>query len=97
MKLFDYKKKEDYGMEHVFTLLKGKKRSFIQLSFDWNEYPAGPYLQITFGNGRLIDILFWCWKVGFCLEILGNTWESWDRETPDELAQGHTRTDLDAL
>ena len=77
MKLFDYKKKEDYGMEHVFTLLKGKRRSFIQVSFDWNEYPANPYLQISLGNNRLIDILFWCWKVGFCFELFGFTWGSW--------------------
>jgi hypothetical protein len=77
MKLFNYYKRQDYGMEHVFTLLKGKKRSFIQLSFDWSEYPAGPYLQISLGNNRLIDILFWCWKVGFCFELFGFTWESW--------------------
>ena len=77
MKLFDYYKKEDYGMEHIFTLLKGKKRSFIQLSLDWSDYPAGHYLQISLGNNRLIDILFWCWKGGFCLELFGFTWGSW--------------------
>jgi hypothetical protein len=53
MKLFDYKKKEDYGMEHVFTLLKGKRRSFIQVSFDWNDYNIpeprddAPWLNLT--------------------------------------------------
>jgi hypothetical protein len=84
MKLFDYKKKEDYGMEHVFTLLKGKRRSFLQVSFSWNDYPDSPYLQIAIGNNRVIDILFWCWKIGFAFELFGITWESWDRETPDE-------------
>jgi hypothetical protein len=97
MKLFDYKKKEDYGMEHVFTLLKGKRRSFLQVSFSWNDYPDSPYLQIALGNNRLIDILFWCWKVGFAFELFGITWESWDRETPDELAQGLPKVPPDAL
>jgi len=80
MKLIDYYKKEDYGVEHIFTLLKAKRRSFIQVSFDWSDYPAGPYLQISFGNNRLIDILFWCWKFGFSAELFGFTWDSWDRK-----------------
>ena len=80
MKLFDYYKKEDYGIEHIFTLLKSKRRSFIQVSFDWSEYPSGPYLQISFGNNRLIDILFWCWKIGFAFELFGITWNSWNEE-----------------
>ena len=51
MKLFDYNRKEDYGVEHIFTLLKGKRRSFFQVSFDWTEfYPSGPYLQIGIEN-----------------------------------------------
>jgi hypothetical protein len=80
MKLIDYNKKEDFGVEHTFTLLKGKRRSFLQVSFDWNEYPSGFYLQIGIGNNRLIDILFWCWKVGFAFELFGITWGSWDKE-----------------
>jgi len=80
MKLLDYYSREDYGVEHIFTLLKGKRRSFIQLSFDWSGYPGWPYLQIALGNNRLIDILFWCWKFGFAFEIFGITWNSWNRE-----------------
>jgi len=80
MKLFDYYKHEDYGVEHIFTLIKGKRRSFLQVSFDWHECPSGVYLQIAFGNNRLIDILFWCWKFGFAFELLGITWKSWDED-----------------
>jgi hypothetical protein len=80
MKLLDYYKKEDFGVEHIFTIIKGKRRSFLQLSLDWNEYPGAPYLQISFGNNRLIDILFWCWKLGFAFEILGTTWNSWEND-----------------
>jgi hypothetical protein len=81
MKLLDYHTKEDFGIEYIFTLVKGKRRSFIQVSFDWNDYPSGFYLQIALGNNRLIDILFWCWKFGFAFELFGITWDSWDEET----------------
>jgi hypothetical protein len=80
MKLIDYYKKEDFGVEHIFTLLKGKRRSFIQLGLSFNNYPDFPYLQISFGNNRLIDILFWVWKFGFALEIFSFTWKNWDSE-----------------
>jgi hypothetical protein len=74
MKLFHYHKKEDLGTEHIFTLLKGKRRSFIQVSISWNDYPDFPYLQISFGNNRLIDILFWVWKFGFAFEVFSYNW-----------------------
>ena len=79
MKLLEYRQKEDFGTEHIFTLIKGKRRSFIQLGLSWNEYPGAPYFQLAMGNNRLIDILFWCWKFGFAFELLGITWDSWDK------------------
>ncbi len=78
MKLLEYRQKEDYGTEHIFTLLKGKRRSFIQLGLSWNEYPGAPYFQLAMGNNRVIDILFWCWKFSFAFELLGITWDSWE-------------------
>jgi len=80
MKLIDYYKREDYGTDHILTLLKGKTRSFVQVSVSWNDYPSFPYLQIAFGNNRLVDILFWVWKFGFDFELLGFTWANWNRE-----------------
>ena len=80
MKLLDYYSKEDFGTEYIFTILKGKNRSFIQVSFSWNDFPDFLYLQIAFGNNRLIDILFWCYKFGFSFELLGFTWNSWEKE-----------------
>ena len=79
MKLLEYRQKEDFGTEHIFTLIKGKRRSFIQLGLSWNEYPGAPYFQLAIGNNRVIDILFWCWKFGFAFELLGITWDSWDK------------------
>jgi len=80
MKLLDYYKKEDFGVEHIFIIIKGENRSFIQVSFSWNDYPDFPYLQIGIGNNRLIDIIFWCWRFGFSAEIFGVTWGSWEEE-----------------
>ncbi len=79
MKLFEYRQKEDFGTEHIFTLLKGKRRSFIQLGLSWNDYCGAPYFQLAIGNNRVIDILFWAWKFSFCFELLGITWDSWDK------------------
>jgi hypothetical protein len=81
VKLFDYYKNDDFGVEHVFTLFKGKRRSFIQLGLSWNEIMDSPYLQLSFGNNRVFDILFWVWKIGFCLELLGCNWKSWNEDT----------------
>lgn len=74
MKIFDYHKKEDFGTEHIFTLFKGKRRSFIQLEISWNDYPDFPYFQISFGNNSLIDILFWVYKFGFALALFSYNW-----------------------
>jgi len=78
VKFFNYHKKEDFGVEHIFTLIQGKRRSLLQVSIDWHEYPSGLYLQVAIGNNRLIDILFWCWKFGVAVELLGCTWGSWE-------------------
>ncbi len=84
MKLFDFTIKEDYGTEYNFIILKGKRRSLIQISFHWNDYPDFPYFQISFGNYRVIDILFWCWRFGFELSLFDFTWGGWDEETDDK-------------
>lgn len=78
MKLFDFYKKEHYGLNYVFTLLKGKQRSLFQFEFGFLESPDLPYLQISFGNNRLIDILFWCWRFSFAMKVLGITWTTWE-------------------
>lgn len=78
MKLLDYYKREDFGTEHIFTLIKGKRRSFVQLGLSFNDFPGGPYLQISFGNNNLIDILSWVWRFGFSLTVFDYTWNSWE-------------------
>ena len=79
MKLIDFYIKEDFGTECIFTLFKGKRRSFLQVSGSWNDYPSGPYIQIASGNNNLIDILFWVWRFGFALTVFDYTWDSWEK------------------
>jgi hypothetical protein len=74
MKLIDFYTRQDFGQEFVFTFLQTKKYSLFQLSLDWNDFGGGPYLQICSGHNRLLDILFYCGRFGFCIELLGTTW-----------------------
>lgn len=85
MKLAQYYKKEDFGTEHVFVLLKGKNRSLVQLGLSFDDYASFPYLQISFGRYYLIDILFSCWRFGLALEILSSNWDQFDKRLDDLL------------
>lgn len=75
MKILQFYHNEDYGNEWVFVLLKGKKYSLIQFSFQWNDSSDFPYIQISSGNYNLLNILCWCWKVGFAIDILSRNWK----------------------
>lgn len=74
MKLFDYRKNEDWGKDFYFTFLKGQKYSLIQVSFSICEYPGFPYFQITMGMGKLFGFFTYAWKFGFDIDIFGRTW-----------------------
>ena len=108
MKLFQVAKfyvRKDYGREYCLTLFFTEKYSLLQVAFDIGEYGSWidwPYLQISMGYGKLFSFLFSVGKLGFTFDIAGRNWRDelyyvQGDETPDELAQGHTRTDLDAL
>ena len=106
MKLFQVAKfyvRKDYGREYCLTLFFTEKYSLLQMSFDIGEYGSWidwPYLQISMGYGKLFSFLFSVGKLGFTADIAGRNWREeyfYIKETPDEVAQGHTRTDLDAL
>jgi hypothetical protein len=80
IRIFDYHKNEDFGAEHIYTIIKGRKYSFIQMSFQWDDYSQFPYLAISFGNNRLMDILFCFMKFSFAFEMFGRNWTSWEKE-----------------
>ncbi len=74
MKFFDYKIRDDYGKDYNFTFLKGKRFSFIQVSFSGCEYASFPYFQITMGMGKLFGFFAYAWKFGFDVDVFGRTW-----------------------
>lgn len=75
MKLFKYKFREDFGKEHIFTLLRGKKFSLIQFAVSWDDYGSSPYIQVSSGNNSLLDVLFYVYRFSFNFELIGRTWE----------------------
>ena len=77
MNLIKFKKREDFGHEYYIQILNIKRRSFLQVSVSWNDYPSWPYIQIQFGGGTVLGILFWVYKFGFDVDILSRTW-NWD-------------------
>jgi hypothetical protein len=76
MKLLDYKYLQDFGHEYYFSILKGKHRSFIQFSLGWNDYAGWPYIQVSSGTGRLFSLVFWVYRLGIDIDIIGYNWPS---------------------
>jgi len=77
MNLIKFKHREDFGHEYYVQILNIKRRSLLQFSVSWCDYPSWPYIQITSGGNGLLSILFWAYKFGFDIDVLSRTW-SWD-------------------
>jgi hypothetical protein len=75
MKLFQYKCRKDFGVEHIFFLLRGKKFSLLQFSVSCDDYPSFPYIQVSSGNNGLLDILCYVYRFSFNVELIGRNWE----------------------
>ena len=77
MKLFNYGVRNDYGTEVYFTLFTTKHYSLLQVAFDIGEYSRWyefPYMQVSFGNGRLFSLLFTISKIGISIDLFGRNW-----------------------
>ena len=77
MKLLNFGIRRDYGTEVYFTLLTTKRYSLLQVAFDIGEYGKWfefPYLQVSFGNGRLFSLLFTISKIGISIDLFGRNW-----------------------
>jgi hypothetical protein len=84
MNLFKFKHREDFGYEWYFQILNVGRRSLLQFSVSWCEYPSWPYIQISSGNGCGLSVLFWAYKFGLDIDLLSRTWR-WDHlEEVDE-------------
>ena len=75
MKLIKFHKDEDWGQDYYLQLLFTKRWALFQGCVSWCEYPGWPYLQIKFGMGGLISILFQAYKFGFSLGLFERTWK----------------------
>ncbi len=69
--------RKDFGTEWYVQILNVRRLSLLQVSFSLNDYASWPYLQIKSGTGDVLDIIFWIYKFGICVDLLGRTW-SWD-------------------
>jgi hypothetical protein len=74
MKLFNLRKKTDYGLEFVFIFFELKQFCLFQSSVSYTDYSSWPYAQIMMGNGRLFGLFCYAWKFGFDFDIIGRTW-----------------------
>ena len=96
MRLINLKHRYDFGHDWYVQILNTgrhfprpfKNISLLQISISWNDFPSNPYLQIKSGTGDVLDVLFWAYKFGIDVTILGRTWNwdfmkeiDWDDET----------------
>ena len=85
MQLINLKHRYDFGHDWYVQILNTgrhfprpfKNISLLQISISWNDFPSNPYLQIKSGTGDVLDVLFWAYKFGIDVTILGRTW-NWD-------------------
>jgi len=82
--------REDFGHEWYVQFLFTDSWALLQASVSWNDYPSWPYLQIKFGSGDVLSILFWVYKFGFDIDFISRTW-SWDHL--EELDEDKTELD----
>jgi hypothetical protein len=74
VKLISFKRREDYGTELYVQVLHSKYWALLQASVSWNDYPSFPFLQVRFGMGSLVNIMFCIYKLGFDIGICEHTW-----------------------
>jgi len=75
MKLIKFHRDQDWGQDYYLQVLFNKRWALFQGSVSWCEYPGWPYLQIKFGMGSLISILFQAHKFGFSIGLFERTWK----------------------
>ena len=88
--LIRYNHREDFGHDWYVQILNIGRWSLLQVSVSWNDYPSWPYLQIKSGTGDVLSILFWAYKFGIDIDLMGRTWR-WDYL---EEVDGGEETDL---
>ena len=75
MKLIKFHKDQDWGQDYYFQVLFTKRWALFQGCISWCEYPGWPFLQVKFGMGSLISILFQAHKLGITVGFFERTWK----------------------
>ena len=75
MKLIKFNHRFDFGHDWYVQILNIKRVSLLQISISWTDYPSWPYLQIKSGTGDVLDVLFWGYKFGIDVTLIGRTWD----------------------
>ena len=85
MKLVEFTHRYDFGHDWYVQILNTGKHvpepfkniSVLQISVSWNDHPSWPYFQLKSGTGDVLDVMFWAYKFGIDITILGMSW-CWD-------------------
>jgi hypothetical protein len=85
MRLFEHRIVHDYGVEHQFLFVRGR-RTLLQLSFSLDDAPYY-YFQLTSAFVSPLSLFVCFWRLSLSADLLSTNWE---RGTDDNL----TDTDL---
>ena len=77
MNLIQFNHRKDFGDDWYVQIINIKRISLLQISISWNDFKSWPYFQLKSGTGDALDIIFWIYKFGIDVTILGRTW-TWD-------------------
>ena len=78
MKLINFHRDQDWGQDYYLQVLFTKRWALFQGSVSWCEYPGCPFLQIQFGSGAFLSIIFQAHKFGFSIGLFDRTWKLTD-------------------
>lgn len=80
MKLFEHRTIHDYGVEHQFLFLRGR-RTLLQLSLSLDDSPYY-HFQLTSTLFSPLSLLVCLWRLSLSADVLSTNWE---RGTDDDL------------
>lgn len=83
MKLIKFHRDQDWGQDYYLQVLFTKQWALFQGSVSWCVYSGWPFLQIQFGSGALLSIIFNVYKFGIAVGFFDRTWKLTDFDSAD--------------
>jgi hypothetical protein len=87
MRLFEYRTIHDFGVEHQFLFVRGR-RTLLQLSLSLDDAPYY-HFQLTSSFVSPLSLFVCLWRLSLSADVLSTNWE---QGTDDDLTD--TDTDL---